>query len=47
MLDFKKSICTYEFSRYPVIMITKVQKLHMVVHDQQNQQETMYAHMKC
>lgn len=37
----------YEFSLYPGIMITEVQKLHMVAHDQQNQKEIMYARMKC
>lgn len=31
----------HEFSHYPVIMITKVQKLHMVVHNQQKPQEIM------
>lgn len=35
MLDFKKSTFMYEFSLYPVITITKLQKLHMLVHDQQ------------
>lgn len=35
MLDVKKSTCMYEFGLYPVIMITKLQKLLIIVHDQQ------------